>query len=316
MQTLSAGPAETAKLYRISDLIPKSWDGSPDKGQLRNFIAELHWWMQARSDQSERILVRFESVGKVERSTLAADCVEADFRTFETALCQILHRTTTNEPLRMVQVQGQRGFEVWHMIVRRYDQSNTSDRSSASAALISNISERGRATNGEQLDDILRNFIVETNMHEGGYAKIRDEEKILAVRKLMPESLLKYRLRGKTLPYEGLAIALENIMDKVRTRSASKVKKNDTSAPLDIGRAAVRDGKETFEEGCGKTSELAVQAVYKGKQGPKVDGTEERVPVGVYRDTSTAVRVNRAGKGQLSKTARKEEKDKSKVAKR
>ena len=60
MQRLSAGPAETAKPCRISDLIPKSWDGSHDKGQFRNFTAELHLWMQAWSDQGERILVRVE----------------------------------------------------------------------------------------------------------------------------------------------------------------------------------------------------------------------------------------------------------------
>ena len=47
--------------------------------------------------------MRVESVDKVERSTLAVECTEADFRTLETALYQMLHRTTTNEPLRMVQ---------------------------------------------------------------------------------------------------------------------------------------------------------------------------------------------------------------------
>ena len=45
MQRLSAGPAETVKPYRIRDLIPKNWDGSHDKGQFRNFMAELHLWM-------------------------------------------------------------------------------------------------------------------------------------------------------------------------------------------------------------------------------------------------------------------------------
>ena len=61
-------------------------------------------------------MVTVESVDKVDRSTLAVDCTEADFRTFETALYQVLHKTTTNEPLRMVQqVQGQRGFEAWHL---------------------------------------------------------------------------------------------------------------------------------------------------------------------------------------------------------
>ena len=51
--------------YRISDLIPKSWDGSHDKVQFRNFMTELHMWMQAWLDQGERILVRVESVDKV-----------------------------------------------------------------------------------------------------------------------------------------------------------------------------------------------------------------------------------------------------------
>ena len=37
-------------------------------------------------------MVRVESVDKVERSTLAVDCTEADFRTFETVLDQILHK--------------------------------------------------------------------------------------------------------------------------------------------------------------------------------------------------------------------------------
>ena len=55
------------------------------------------------------------------------------------------------------------------MIVRRCDQRNTSDRSSAYAALISNISERDRAKEVEQFDDIFRNLINETNKHEGTF---------------------------------------------------------------------------------------------------------------------------------------------------
>ena len=146
-------------------------------------MAERHLWMQAWSDQGQRILVTVESVDKVDRSTLAVDCTEADFRTFETALYQVLHRTTTNEPLGMVQrVQVQRGLEAWHMIVRRYDQRNTSDRSSAYAALISNITDCDRAKDVEQFDDILRNFINETNKCEGRFRDIRDEEKILAAK--------------------------------------------------------------------------------------------------------------------------------------
>ena len=68
---------------------------------------------------------------------------------------------------------------------------------------------------------------------------------------------------GTTLPYEELHIALSIVIDKVSTHSAPKVKKIDTSAPMEIGMAEGADAEEAFEEGYGKTSELAVQAVYK-----------------------------------------------------
>ena len=69
------------------------------------------------------------------------------------SLYQVLHRTTSNEPLRIVQqTRGQKGFEAWHATVRRYDQRNMSDKNSAHAALISNISEKDRAHQGHPAD--------------------------------------------------------------------------------------------------------------------------------------------------------------------
>ena len=151
------------------------------------------------------------------------------------------------------QLQGQRGFEAWHLIVRRYDQRNTSDRSSTDAALIRNISERDRAKDVDNFDDILRNFISETNKYEGRFGKIRDEKKILAVIKLMPESLLIYRFRGTTLPYEALLVVLENIIiDKVTTHSASTVKKMDTSAPMEINRPQGSMARKHSKKGTAK----------------------------------------------------------------
>ena len=76
-----------------------------------------------------------------------------------------------------------------------------SDKNSAFAALISNISERDRATDVEESDDILRTLINEMNKFENRFGKIRDEEKMFAVKKLMPESLLNCRFRGTTMSY-------------------------------------------------------------------------------------------------------------------
>ena len=70
----------------------------------------------------------------------------------------------------------------------------------------------------DQFDDILRTFIDEMNMFESRFGAIRDKEKMLAVKKLMPESLLNYRFRGTTMSYSETITALENIIvDKVST---------------------------------------------------------------------------------------------------
>ena len=93
-----------------------------------------------------------------------------------------------------------------------------SDKKSEHAALISNVSEKDRAKDVEQFNDILRTFINEMNKFESRFGAIRDEEKMLAVKKLMPESLLNYRFRGTTMSDSEIIIALENIIvDKVST---------------------------------------------------------------------------------------------------
>ena len=149
--------------------------------------------------------------------------------------------------------------------MRRYDQRNTSDQNSAYAALISDISEKDRARDVEQFDDILRTFTNEMNKFESRFGKIRDEEKMLAVKKLMPESLLNNRFRGTTMSYSELIIALENIsVDKVSTVPSSKRRRNDTSAPMKNGMAAKEDGENVSQEGDQRIMDLALQAVQEG----------------------------------------------------
>ena len=299
--------ADNSKPYRISDLIPRSWEGNNEKGEFRSFMSDLHLWMQAWSDQGERILTRVESADKVDRATLAVDCKQEDFRAFETALYQVLHRTTANEPLKMVQqVEGQRGFEAWHLIVRRYDQRNTSDKSSAYAALISNITERDRAKDVEQFDDILRTFKNEMTKFENRFGKIRDEEKVLAVKKLMPESLLNYRFRGTTMPFDELIIALESIIiDKVSTVPTVKSWRQHTSAPMEIGMATKEDGEYASQEGDQRIVDLALQAVYKGLA--KASGVLEKVRAGMRRAAKAEERTHgrKAVAGKEAKGRRK-----------
>ena len=117
----------------------------------------------------------------------------------------------------------------------------------------------------EQFDDILRVFTNEITKFENRFGKIRDEEKVLAVKKLMPKSLLNYRFRETAMSYGEFIIALENIIiDKVSTAPTSRSRKHDTSAPMEIGMATKEDGENASQEGDQRIVDLALQAVYKG----------------------------------------------------
>ena len=103
------------------------------------------------------------------------------------------------------------------------------------------------------------------NKFERRFGKIRNEEKMLAVKKLMPESSLNYRFRGSTMSYSELIIALENIIVvKVSTVPSSKSRRSDTSAPMEIGMAAKENGENVSQKGDQRIMDLALQAAYKG----------------------------------------------------
>ena len=82
LQNVAAKPVDS-KPYRISDLIPRSWEGNNEKGEFRSFMSDLHLWMQAWSNQGEMILPSAERVEKFDSSAIAVDCPEAEFRLTE-----------------------------------------------------------------------------------------------------------------------------------------------------------------------------------------------------------------------------------------
>ena len=94
---------------------------------------------------------------------------------------------------------------------------------------------KDRAKDVEQFDDILRTFTNEMIQFENRFGKIRDEEKMLAVKKLMPERVLNNRFNGTTMLYSELIVALENIIvDKIAMVPTFRGRKHDTSAPMEI----------------------------------------------------------------------------------
>ena len=191
------------------------------------------------------------------------DCSDVEFRTNEASRDQVLQRTTANESLRKVQqTRGEKGFEPWLAMVRRHDLRNMADKNSACAALVSNIFERDRATEVEQFDDILRTFINQTNNFENRFGTFRDEEKMLALKKLILQSLWNFRFCGTTMSYNEFLIALEisssTLLQLYRQPETGRL----TSAPKN-GMASKDDGEHS-REGDPRIVDLALQAVHKG----------------------------------------------------
>ena len=66
---------------------------------------------------------------------------------------------------------------------------------------------------------------------------------MLAIKKLMSESLLNFRLRGTTMSYDELLVASEKfVIDKDATVPTARNRKIDTSALVEIGMTAKGDG--------------------------------------------------------------------------
>ena len=192
LQNVSARPAET-KPYRISDIIPTKLG----RQQRKWTVQELHvrpalvdaGVVRSRGEDA----CRRRSTDKFDNNAIAYDCSDEEFRSIEASLYQVLHRTTANEPLRIVQqTRGQKGFEAWHAIAVRYDQrKHVKQKFNVRSADQQHL----REGHGEQFDDISRTFTKEMDKFESTFRKIRDEEKMLAVKKLMPESLLTCRFQ-------------------------------------------------------------------------------------------------------------------------
>ena len=85
LQNVSARPAEN-KLYRISDLIPRNWEGNNEKGWFRSFMSDLHFWMQAWSNQGEKMLAIVEGVDKLDHNAIAFDCSDDEFRSIQASI--------------------------------------------------------------------------------------------------------------------------------------------------------------------------------------------------------------------------------------
>ena len=134
LHRIQANPAP--KPHRISDLIPRNWEGSIDKRKFRHVMSDVDLGMQALSDKGETLLVHFEGIDKLGRQTpLSIDCSPGAVQNNGGRRCtKHCTETTANEPLRIVQQTQGTGFEVARNHEDGTIRGTTSDKNSGYAA--------------------------------------------------------------------------------------------------------------------------------------------------------------------------------------
>ena len=81
----------------------ENWEGSNEKRVIPKLHVRLALVDSNVVKLRRKMIVSVESTEKFDSSTIAFDCSDEEFRSIEAPLYQVLHRTTANEPLRIVQ---------------------------------------------------------------------------------------------------------------------------------------------------------------------------------------------------------------------
>ena len=69
-------------------------------------MSDLHLWMQAWSNQGEKMLVSVERIDKFDNNATAFDCSNAEFRSIEASQNQVLHDIKRTKLVQRTRVQN------------------------------------------------------------------------------------------------------------------------------------------------------------------------------------------------------------------
>ena len=238
---------EESKPHRFSYLIPREIE----KAAMYGESSGAPFWIRT---------LGVSMVRSRRASTSLADCPDEGFRSIETSMYWVSHRTTSNEPLRRVQQASRRKqFEARHATLRMYEQRRMSNKNSAmqlwSAAFPRRTVQRmwsSLTTPGG------RSQKRWTRLRNIWQDQRRGED--ICSKKWCQKVLLNYLARSTTMFYSELIGALEDDI-------------HDTSSPMER-----RKMERLWAKGTGSwtslcrlsTQELAKESIWQRRQGRAV----------------------------------------------
>jgi hypothetical protein len=139
---------------------------------------------------------------------------------FSMKLYQVLSKTAKEDAMKYVASAGLgRGLRAWQSLAQWYDGREAGDKEAA----YSTVTNQTRAKSEEELQKKFMQFEKLIKDYEERFSIIQEEAKIVALKSMIPEDILKQRFRGKKmLTYKALRDELVAYMvDKPTAASAS-----------------------------------------------------------------------------------------------
>ena len=115
---------------------------------------------------------------------------------FSLKLYQVLSKTAKEDAMKYVASAGLgRGLRAWQSMAQWYDGREAGDKEAA----YSTVTNQTRAKSEEELQKKFMQFEKLIKDYEERFSVIQEEAKIVALKSMIPEDILKQRFRGKKM---------------------------------------------------------------------------------------------------------------------
>ncbi len=109
---------------------------------------------------------------------------------------QVLSKTAKEDAMKYVASAGLgRGLRAWQSMAQWYDGREAGDKEAAYAT----VTNQSRAKSEEELQKKFMQFEKLIKDYEERFSVIQEEAKIVALKSMIPEDILKQRFRGKKM---------------------------------------------------------------------------------------------------------------------
>jgi len=264
MSMLKKDEGEKLQYKNAKDCIPKSFTG--ERNKFRAWAQDVMVWaVTLYPDHGKKLLDdAVKLTTDYDEDEDLDDLTHTLGKDFSKAMYRMLNSTAEGDAKKYVVAAGlERGMRAWQSLSKWYDAREARDKTSSYSAVTTQV----MAKNEDELHKMFIDFEKKMKDHEERFGTITDEAKIVALKTIIPETIMANRFRGhKTTSYMTFRNELVDYMTD---------RPNKGPAPMDI--STFVGAPPGIEAPSYTPTEEEIYAFYmkgKGKGGGKGGGRE------------------------------------------